>query len=245
MMQKFFEYQLDEDINLITRYLDDATTGEPKVVGCMNPHSFVVALDDEAFHKALMNCDYLLPDGEGICMMLRRYRKVEVAKIAGDELHRHILSYIGQRNGRVFYMGSNEHVLELIRKRIAKEYPTVTVGTLSPSYCDELSREESGEIISTINDFAPDVLFVSMTAPKQEKWVEKYRKELRAVKLVASIGAVFDFYAGTVKRAPQWAVKLHLEWLVRFVKEPRRMWRRNLVSVPRYLRYIRENHDKM
>lgn len=244
-MQKFFEYRLDEDIDLITRYLGSAMTGKTKVVGCINPHSFVVAQEDEAFHKALMNCDYLLPDGEGICMMLKKYRKVEVAKIAGDELHRHILTYLGRNCGKVFYMGSNDHVLELIKKRIAKEFPTVTVKTLSPSYCDELSREESSEIVSIINGFAPDVLFVSMTAPKQEKWVEKYRKELTGVKLVASIGAVFDFYAGTVKRAPSWALKLHLEWLVRLIKEPRRMWKRNFISLPRYLHYVKQNHHKM
>ncbi|MBQ1408411.1 MAG: WecB/TagA/CpsF family glycosyltransferase, partial [Bacteroidales bacterium] len=96
----------------------------------------------------------------------------------------------------------------------------------------------SMQIIAEINDFKPDVLFISMTAPKQEKWLYKYRGQLQGVKMAASIGGVFEFYAGTLKRAPKWAIKMHIEWLVRLIKEPQRMWKRNFVSTPKFLHWV-------
>lgn len=244
-MQKFFDYLIVDDINQISRHLEEKKEGAPWVVDCLNPHSFVVALDDEDFHQALKGSDYLLPDGEGVCLAMRKQRGISITKIAGDDLHRHLLDCLSHLGGKVYYMGSTEHALSLIEERLKKEYPNIEVRTFSPSFCDELSSEESKGIIDDINTFAPDILFVSMTAPKQEKWVARHRDSIKDVKIIASIGAVFEFYAGSVKRAPSWAVKMHIEWLVRFLKEPRRMWQRNFVSAPRFLRYVRKNGNKM
>ena len=244
-MHKFFEYEIVDDISLITRHLDNTNDGHTRIVNCINPHSFVNALDDPEFKHALMNCDYLLPDGEGICMTLRKYRGVEIKKIAGDDIHKELISALSRIGGKVYYMGSSENVLRLIKERLEKEAPSIEARFWSPTYCEELSKEESMSIIEDINNFAPDVLFVSMTAPKQEKWVEKYRGMLENVKIVASIGAVFDFYAGTVKRAPAWAVRMRIEWLIRLIKEPRRMWNRNFVSTPKYLRYVKQYSSKI
>ena len=84
-------------------------------------------------------------------------------------------------------------------------------------------------MIEAVNAVSPDVLFVGMTAPKQEKWVYMNIDKLQ-VGHVCSIGAVFDFYAGTIKRAPNWMIRIGLEWFYRFIKEPRRMWRRYLLG---------------
>jgi len=241
-MQKYFDYQLTEELAEI------AISGEwhsPKVVNCLNPHSFVAALDDKAFSTALKNSDFLLPDGEGICMTLEKLGGKKIKKIAGDDLHKHLLAQLESQSGRVFYMGSKEETLRLIVERLKRECPSVSVMTHSPSFGASLPEEESREIVEKINAFAPDVLFVSMTAPKQEKWVEHYRSELHGIKVIASIGAVFDFYAGTVKRAPQWAIKMKMEWLVRLLKEPRRMWSRNFVSTPRFLKWVYTHRKEM
>lgn len=239
-MQKYFDYNLIDNINDIN-IADNRQ--HAYVVNCLNPHSFVTALDDNEFAQALRNSDYLLPDGEGICMTLRKWAGITIDKIAGDDIHRHLLSQVNAIGGKVYYMGSTEHVLALIGQRLAKEYPHISIRTHSPSFGPELGEEESGAIIDDINSFKPDVLFVSMTAPKQEKWVEKHRHEIGSVKVIANIGAVFDFYAGTVKRAPKWVVDMKLEWLVRLIKEPRRMWRRNFVSTPRFLRWVRQHKN--
>ena len=205
------------------------------VVACLNPHSFVTALQDGEFHEALLACDHLLPDGEGIILTMRTWGNHDLEKIAGDDLHTNLLSKLNTIGGKVYYMGSTPKVLSLIEKRLAKEYPSVSVRTWAPSICDELSENESQEIMDDINSFSPDILFVSMTAPKQEKWVAKYSSKLTKPTFIASIGGVFEFYAGTQKRAPHWAIKIKVEWLVRLIKEPRRMWRRNFISTPKYL----------
>ena len=241
-MQKFFTYTLVDNI-------DDIRIGQkdnlPIIVNCLNPHSFITALDDNDFAQALRHSDYLLPDGEGICMSLKKWGNKEIKKIAGDDIHKHLLKQVDSVDGKVYYMGSSEMVLELIRKRLSNEYPHVSFRCFSPSYGITISEEENKHIVDDINAFAPDVLFVGMTAPKQEKWTEKHRDKLMGVGIIANIGAVFDFYAGTVKRAPDWAVKLKIEWLVRLLKEPKRMWKRNFVSTPRFLKWVSQHHSEI
>lgn len=238
-MQKFFNYNLSES-------LEDVSFGnKTMVVSCLNPHSFVKALDDSGFRTALEHSDILLPDGEGICLAQKRWGGRSIGKIAGDDLHRYLLEQLEKRSGKVYYMGSSNRVLGLIEERLHKEYPSVAMRGHSPSFCEELPEDESTQIVEDINSFSPDVLFVSMTAPKQEKWVERYRGMMPAVKIIASIGAVFDFYSGTTKRAPQWAVKMRIEWLVRLLKEPRRMWERNFVSTPRFLCWVWKHRKEL
>ncbi len=108
-----------------------------------------------------------------------------------------------------------------------KEHPSVRVGTFSPPFRQVFSEQENSEMISTVNSFSPNVLFVGMTAPKQEKWVYEHREKLN-VSLICPVGAVFDFYAGTVQRSGQFWIKLGLEWLPRLLHEPRRLWKRRL-----------------
>jgi N-acetylglucosaminyldiphosphoundecaprenol N-acetyl-beta-D-mannosaminyltransferase len=102
--------------------------------------------------------------------------------------------------------------------------------TFSPPYKPEFSDEDNKRIIDAINDANPDLLWIGMTAPKQEKWVYVHRDSLNVNCHIGTIGAVFDFYAGTVKRAPLWWQRHGLEWLYRLLKEPKRMWRRYLVG---------------
>ena len=127
-------------------------------------------------------------------------------------------------------MGSSEKALALIRERAAVDYPNLEVVTFSPPYKPEFSDEDNKQIIDAINDATPDLLWIGMTAPKQEKWVYVHRDSLNVNCHIGTIGAVFDFYAGTVKRAPLWWQRHGLEWLYRLLKEPKRMWRRYLVG---------------
>ena len=134
-----------------------------------------------------------------------------------------------------FFMGSSEGVLRMIRERVAKEYPSIEVGTYSPPYKPVFSEEDNRLILSAINSFDPDLLWIGMTAPKQEKWLHDNWSRLNIHCHAGAIGAVFDFFAGTVQRAPSKWQKAGLEWLYRFIKEPRRMWRRNLISNPLFV----------
>lgn len=130
----------------------------------------------------------------------------------------------------VMFMGSSQKVLDLIVKRAAEVYPHLKVVTYSPPYKPEFSEEDNKAIIDAINAADPDLLWIGMTAPKQEKWTFSHWDELNIHCHVGTIGAVFDFFAGTVERAPVWWQRHGLEWLYRLLKEPKRMWRRYIIG---------------
>ena len=136
------------------------------------------------------------------------------------------------------FFGSSEKVLSMIRERAANDYPNLEVITYSPPYKQEFSDKDNQAMIKAINDADPDLLWIGMTAPKQEKWAYNHWDELDIHCHCGTIGAVFDFYAGTVKRAPLWWQKHSLEWLYRLLMEPRRMWRRYIIGNARFLYYI-------
>lgn len=210
---------------------------EKMVVNTINQYSYCIAEEDPEFKAALRRSDILLPDGVGITLASQWLNGIKINKIAGADIHEYLLRYLQETGGRCFYMGSSEQVLAKIVERIKKEYPKVRVATYSPPYKTTFSAEENTAIINAINAFSPDVVFVGMTAPKQEKWVAQ-NQDLIHKGIICSIGAVFDFYAGTVERPGKLWQNLGLEWLGRFVKEPRRMFRRYFYYGLVFARYL-------
>ena len=133
---------------------------------------------------------------------------------------------LNARGGKCFFLGSSEVVLGKIRERAARDYPAIEVETYSPPFKREFSPEDDRAMIDAVNAADPDLLWIGMTAPKQEKWAYSHWDQLDIHCHCGTIGAVFDFYAGTVRRAPLWMQKAGLEWLYRLASEPRRLWRR-------------------
>lgn len=215
-------------------YFADGVKG---IVATLNPHSYVIARRDAHFRESLKAADILIPDGTGIQLAARVLEGRRIEKIAGSDLHEVIISALGRRGGSCFYLGSSEDTLLKIRERLAREHPGVRVGSFSPPYREMFSDEENEAMIRAVNEFSPDVLFVGMTAPKQEKWVHEHCPAL-SVPLVCPVGAVFDFYAGTVRRSGQFWIRMGMEWLPRLLREPRRLWRRNFISTPLFLFFI-------
>ena len=213
-----------------------------RVFACANPHSLVIAQQDSAFHQALTGADMVVVDGVGLSLMTRFVGIRIGPRITGTDYFQGVLNALQQRgSGRVFFFGSSQQVLDRITKRFAADFPALTLcGALSPPF-GTWSEEENHRMVKTINDAEPDVLWVGMTAPKQEKWVEANRRQL-TVPVIGSIGAVFDFYAGTYSRAPEWVCDIGLEWAYRFILEPRRMWRRNFVSAPKFVWLVIRRH---
>jgi len=214
------------------------------LINTVNAHSYNTALEDEAFAEALQKGNFLIPDGISIvkaCKFLKaKSRPVE--RIAGWDLFIYEMTRLNQAGGKCFFMGSSEAVLGKVRERCAKDYPKIEVETYSPPYKPEFSKEDNDAMVAAINAADPDLLWIGMTAPKQEKWAYSHWSELDIHCHCGTIGAVFDFYAGTVKRAPVWMQKAGLEWLYRLVKEPRRMWRRYVVGNVKFIRNcIRES----
>lgn len=206
------------------------------LINTINAHSFNTAQND-LFAEALKNGDYLIPDGASIvkaCKWLK-CKSQPKERIAGYDLFSMEMERLNRKGGKCFFMGSNEKVLELIKVRAATVYPNIIVETYSPPYKAVFNNEENKEIIRAINKANPDLLWIGMTAPKQEKWAYSHWDELEINCHVGTIGAVFDFFAGTYKRAPQWWQKNSLEWLYRLIKGPRRMWKRNIIGNPLFV----------
>ena len=212
------------------------------LINTINAHSFNTAKKDQLFADALTNGDVLIPDGVSIVKACRwiKAKSQPKERIAGWDLFSFEMEKLereseelrtkSEESKRVMFMGSSQKVLDLIVKRAAVDYPYLKVVTYSPPYKPEFSDEDNRAIIDAINDANPDLLWIGMTAPKQEKWTYSHWKELNIHCHVGTIGAVFDFFAGTVERAPLWWQEHGLEWLYRLLKEPKRMWRRYIIG---------------
>ena len=230
-----------KDLNILGSKAELALLPEGKLlINTINAHSFNTAKKDKLFAEALTNGDALIPDGVSIVKACRLIKAKSQPKerIAGWDLFEfemNKLEQLGIRKFRehpltVMFMGSSQKVLDLIVKRAAEVYPHLKVVTYSPPYKPEFSDEDNKAIIEAINAANPDLLWIGMTAPKQEKWTYTHWKELNIHCHVGTIGAVFDFFAGTVERAPMWWQRHGLEWLYRLLKEPKRMWRRYIIG---------------
>jgi len=217
---------------------DDALSSidyqQKQLITTINQYSYCIAENDFDFKKALQKSDILLPDGIGIVIAAKLLKKQKIKKIAGADIHRFLLEKLNEHSGSCMYLGSSENTLDKIQQRLAIEYPKINVSVYSPPYKSEFSEEDNKMMVAKVNRAKPDVLFVGMTAPKQEKWSKVHKDELDT-NTICAIGAVFDFYAGTVERPSQFWINLKLEWFIRLVKEPKRMWRRYLYYGPFFL----------
>jgi N-acetylglucosaminyldiphosphoundecaprenol N-acetyl-beta-D-mannosaminyltransferase len=207
------------------------------VINTISPHSYIVARKDKEFKEALKHSDIIIPDGMGIIIATKLLTGKVIHKIAGTDLHNVIINSLNKRKGSCFYMGSSDETLSKIEARLNREQPFIRVGSYSPPYRPNFNETDNAAIIKAINEFSPDVLFVGMTAPKQEKWVYENRHLINAP-VICAIGAVFDFYAGTVKRPGKFWISIGLEWLPRLLREPRRLWRRTFISTPLFIWYV-------
>lgn len=202
------------------------------LINTVNAHSFNTAKKDQLFADALTNGDVLIPDGVSIVKACKwiKAKSQPKERIAGWDLFFFEMNKLEKKGGMVMFMGSSQKVLDQIVKRAAVDYPHLKVVTYSPPYKPEFSDGDNKAIIDAINAANPDLLWIGMTAPKQEKWTYSHWNELNIHCHVGTIGAVFDFFAGTVERAPIWWQEHGLEWLYRLIKEPKRMWRRYIIG---------------
>ena len=138
----------------------------------------------------------------------------------------HFIKRLNEQNGKAFFLGSSQSTLQKIKEKANIDYPNIRVGYFSPPFKPEFSDEENALMVEKINAFQPDILFVGMTCPKQEKWAIKHRKKLNAG-LAICIGNVFDWYAGTQKPIHPFWFKIRLGWFVRIFVRPE-VFRRNI-----------------
>lgn len=226
-------------VDLALSWIDSGEKG--KRIVCMNPHSFEAARGDPVFSRAIRTADLVLPDGVGVCIASMLLGGVIRKRITGSDIFRGLMDRLEREGGRsVFFLGSTDANLNAIRLRMEKDFPNVRIaGLYAPPFKRELDPCDDALILEVIGRAKPDVLWVGMSAPKQEKWMHRHRDALD-VKVVGAIGAVFDFYSGKVRRSRPFFRECGLEWLPRLMQEPERLWDRMLVSAPRFMTRVLE-----
>jgi N-acetylglucosaminyldiphosphoundecaprenol N-acetyl-beta-D-mannosaminyltransferase len=201
---------------------------ESRYICICNVHSVVTTTRDVEFKIAVNNADMATPDGAPIAWALRRLGHAGQERINGPDLMTRYLAEAERRDQLVFFYGSTESTLARLRVALARQFPLLRVaGTCSPPF-RPLTREEDDAIVETINASGANVVFVGLGCPKQEKWMAEHRGRIQAVMI--GVGAAFDYHAGVMRRAPVWWQQHGLEWLYRLGSEPRRLFKRYMVT---------------
>lgn len=212
----------------ISRIADWAAAKESRYVCICNAHSVVTATDDAAFAAAVQQADMATPDGAPVAWLIGRQTGLAQQRINGPDLMRRYLAEGARHGGPIFLYGATEETLQILRTRVAGAFPDIQIaGTYSPPF-RPLTADEDEQVVEMINSSGATTVWVSLGCPKQEKWMAVHRDRVRAVMI--GVGAAFDYHAGTIKRAPLWMQKNGLEWLHRLASEPRRLWKRYLVT---------------
>jgi len=218
----------DED-DLFKRFLHLLNRSRYSMIFTPNPEIVMMAQKDLEYKDILAEGDLVIPDGIGI-IIASRIKKLGLDKrLPGIEMMENILKYCNNAKKSIYLLGSTEENIEKAAENIQEAYPNLIIAGYHHGYFDE---SEELKIIDGINEVKPDILFVAMGAPKQEKWMYKHRKILNA-KVAMGIGGSIDIWSGAVKRAPRFFRAIGLEWLYSLIKHPSR-WRRFL-TLPKFL----------
>ena len=195
---------------------------------------------DSEFRQIYANAALVLPDGMPIVWASRFLGTPLKERVAGSDLFPRVCELAARRGYRLFFLGGRPGAASRAAERLRARHPAIRiVGTYAPPYGFEGDPGENAAIAAMIVDARPDILFVGLGAPKQEKWIWRYQKAC-GVPVCVGIGVTFEFTAGMVKRAPVWTQRLGLEWLWRLAMEPRRLWRRYLLEDVRFFWYVAE-----
>jgi len=207
-----------------------------KVINTISPNSYGIAIKDEEFRTSLKKSDYLVLDGVYFAFASLVLKGKNIKRNQGPDVFDHFINRSSINKKKVFFLGSTSATLEKINARMLKEYPDVETMYYSPPFKTEFTEEDNNQMVGIVNEFNPDILFVGMTCPKQEKWAVK-NKEILKTGLIISVGNVFDWFAGTQKAIhPVW-YKLRLAWLIRIFLRPE-IFKRNIGNQLRFFREV-------
>jgi N-acetylglucosaminyldiphosphoundecaprenol N-acetyl-beta-D-mannosaminyltransferase len=205
---------------------------ESRAVYFCNAHSVATARTEQAFASTLGRGDLCLPDGAPVAFMMRRSGLAEQQRVSGPDFMHRYMTAANERGESVFLYGSTQDKLDLLVSRFAQDFPSLRVITYSPPFRD-LTAEEDAAVVKMINDSGARTVWVALGCPKQEAWIAEHKGRIHAVML--GVGAAFAFHAGAITRAPEWMRARGLEWLHRLASDPKRLWRRYLVTNSQFI----------
>ncbi len=217
----------DAAIETIERWRQN---GKRRYVAMVNPYSVVQCHRDKELCEAVDRADMNLPDGVGIILAASLLGYRHKGRVTGPTLMLKVCDQGRQYGYRHYFYGGGNGMIEKLARELARKYPGLQIAGTYSSPFGPLTAQETDRIIEMINSSNPDIVWVGLGTPKQEKWMAKHVGKIRAAAMVG-VGAAFAYHSGSVRWAPGWIRKLGLEWAYRLVQEPKRMWRRNLDSL--------------
>jgi N-acetylglucosaminyldiphosphoundecaprenol N-acetyl-beta-D-mannosaminyltransferase len=222
------------DVMALMEHWIETEPHKPHHVVNTGMHGIMEAHKDPAFAAVLDSADLLAPDGV-LAILVSRIHGYHIKKRETGPGLLWQFSEAAHRNGyKYFFYGDTVETLDLLSDKLLKEFPGLKiVGLKSPPF-RRLTPDEDAAMVARINEAKPDVLWVGLGMPKQERWIFEHRQELN-VPVVVGAGASFKFISGTVQRAPALVSNLGFEWLWRLVHEPKRVWRRVIIDAPQFI----------
>jgi len=222
---------LGSAVELMAEALNERRKGYITVTGV---HGVIEAQDDPGFRRILNQSFLCTPDGMPMVWMGRLRGHKEMRRVYGPDLMLEVCEWSQKNSCRHFFYGGAPGVAELLRDKLTARFPGLQmVGCFTPPF-RALNADEVSELQLMIREVRPDILWVGLSTPKQEKFMAEFLPQLD-VTLMVGVGAAFDFHSGRVKQAPRWMQRSGLEWFYRLCSEPRRLAKRYLRNNPRFL----------
>ena len=221
--------RLDMDAT-VARCADLIDSGARAQHVAINAAKLVSIQHDPKLREIVSRCAIVSADGQAVVWAARLLGEPLPERVAGIDLMERLLELAEDRSYRVFFLGARQEVLDEAVRRIAERHPRLEVAGARNGYFDE---SESPDVSAEIRAARPDILFVAMSSPRKEYWLGKHVEEI-GVAFAMGVGGALDVVAGVTRRAPAWMQRAGLEWLFRLLQEPRRMWRRYLVTNVRF-----------
>lgn len=198
-----------------------------------NVHTTVIAYEDSEYLKVQNGGIMAIPDGGPLSSVGQKRGFSEMQRTTGPSLMGEIFKISAEKGYRHYFYGSTEETLEKLHSELVKTYSGIQiVGMYSPPF-RPMTEEEDRSIVNRINTANPDFVWVGLGAPKQEKWMAEHQGRVDG--LMIGVGAGFDYFAGNISRAPEWMQKSNMEWVYRLLQDPKRLFKRYLVTNTKFI----------
>ncbi|HLP88547.1 MAG TPA: WecB/TagA/CpsF family glycosyltransferase [Nostocaceae cyanobacterium] len=222
--------RFNEQIQTIIEW---ANTRASKTVCVANVHMLMEAHWHPDFANVLRSADLVTPDGMPIVWMMRYMGVHQQNRVAGMDIFLALCEQAQKQNLSLLFLGSQTEILSRIKERLDQEFPQLKIASMEPLPFRPLTEVEDEALIEKINASGTNIVLVSLGCPKQEHWMAQHKDKIQAVMI--GLGGVFPVYAGIHKRAPRIVRDLGLEWLYRWIQEPRRLWGRYMKTIPPFI----------
>ena len=228
----FANVTMDETVEIAKCFISDNSENKNHAIYTPNAEIMQICIDDKTgdLFEIINSADMVIPDGSGVVLASKILKTPLKQKVGGFALSNNLLDYLNETGGKLFLLGSTQEIVETAVKNLNEKYNNIKVFFNNGFFITE--NEENDAVIEKINECAPDVVFVSMSAPLQEKWIYANKNKINA-KLMLGLGGTIDIIAGVKKYAPKIFIKLNLEWLYYFIKYPAR--RKRFWALPKFI----------